>query len=223
MSKDQTSSVGHRIEWRADVPISTRFGDPYYSLKNGLAETQYVFLSGNDLPARFRDGFHVAELGFGTGLNFLATLQAFREAGTNGTLHFTSFEAHPMAREDMARALAAFPGLPVEDLLECDLNIPVCGADFRLEIIRGDARQTVPNWSDRADCWFLDGFAPAQNPELWEDPLLHAVAGHTRPGGTFATYTAVGRIRRTLASAGFTVERAKGFGAKPHMTRGTMP
>ncbi|ABD53057.1 tRNA (5-methylaminomethyl-2-thiouridine)(34)-methyltransferase MnmD [Jannaschia sp. CCS1] len=218
MSKDQT-----KIDWRGGVPISVRFGDPYYSLKDGLAETRYVFLGGNALPARFRDGFHVAELGFGTGLNFLATLQAFRDAGTPGTLCFTSFEAHPMSHEDMLRALAPFPDLPVSTLLDNDLTRMLDGPDFRLEIIHGDARETVPNWQDRADCWFLDGFAPAQNPELWEDDLLHAVAAHTNPGGTFATYTAVGRIRRTLAAAGFTVERIKGFNAKPHMTRGVMP
>ncbi|GAB5447267.1 tRNA (5-methylaminomethyl-2-thiouridine)(34)-methyltransferase MnmC2 [Gymnodinialimonas sp.] len=218
MCKDQ-----HKIEWRGDVPISVQFGDPFYSLKDGLAETRYVFLDGNDLPARFRDGFHVAELGFGTGLNFLATLQAFRDAGTPGTLHFTSFEAHPMARDDRARALASFPDLPVQILLENDLRSPVSGPDFRLEVIHGDARKTLSNTLVRADAWFLDGFAPVQNPELWEDPLLHAVAAHTAPGGTFATYTAVGRIRRTLAAAGFIVERIKGFNAKPHMTRGRMP
>lgn len=218
MGKDQ-----HKIEWRGDVPISVQFGDPFYSLKDGLAETRYVFLDGNDLPARFRDGFHVAELGFGTGLNFLATLQAFRGAGTPGTLHFTSFEAYPMTREDRARALAPFADLPVDVLLENDLTKPVLGSDFTLEIIDGDAREKVSNWLVRADAWYLDGFAPVQNPELWQDALLHAVAAHTAPGGTFATYTAVGRIRRTLAAAGFSVERIKGFNAKPHMTRGRMP
>lgn len=218
MDQDQ-----HKIEWRDNVPISSLFGDPYYSLKDGLSETRYVFLDGNDLPARFRDGFHVAELGFGTGLNFLATLQAFRKAGSPGTLHFTSFEAHPMERADMKRALASFPDMPIDILLEADLRNPVLGSDFRLEIVHGDARKTLPNWRVRADCWFLDGFAPVHNPELWEDALLHAVAAHTQPGGTLATYTAVGRIRRTLAEAGFIIERTKGFGAKPHMTRGRMP
>lgn len=218
MDQDQ-----HKIEWRGDVPISARFGDPYYSLKDGLAETRYVFLDGNDLPARFRDGFHVAELGFGTGLNFLATLMAFRKADVIGKLHFTSFEAHPMSRQDMARALAPFPDLPVDILPERDLSQPITGSDFTLEVILGDARETVPNMPVRADAWFLDGFAPVQNPELWEDDLLHDVAAKTVPRGTFATYTAVGRIRRTLAAAGFIVERAKGFNAKPHMTRGRMP
>lgn len=211
MDKDQ-----HKITWQDGVPVSTRFGDPYYSLKDGLAETRFVYLSGNDLPARFRDGFHVAELGFGTGLNFLATLAAFRAASVCGKLLFTSFEAYPMSMDDMIHALEPFPDLPKEAL------ITGAGPDFELNLIVGDARETVPNMGVRADAWFLDGFAPVQNPELWEDALLHHVAKQTAPGGTFATYTAVGRIRRTLAAAGFTVERVSGFDKKPHMTKGVL-
>lgn len=217
MDKDQ-----HKIEWQDGVPISTRFGDPYYSLKDGLAETRYVFLDGNDLPARFRDGFHVAELGFGTGLNFLATLAAFRGAGIAGKLRFTTFEAYPMHIDDMAQALAPFPDLPREVLLDQDLGPHITGPDFELTIVAGDSRESVPKMQVRADAWFLDGFAPVQNPELWEDDLLTHVAAKTAPGGTFATYTAVGRIRRTLAAAGFTVERISGFDKKPHMTRGRL-
>lgn len=212
----------HNIEWRDNVPVSTRFADPFYSLNDGLAETRFVYLGGNDLPARFRDGFHVAELGFGTGLNFLATLQAFRESGTSGKLHFTSFEAFPISAKDRARALEPFPDLPVDILLNDPFEPRISGDDFQLSVIIGDARKTLPNLPLSADAWFLDGFAPAQNPELWEDDLLHAVAAHTAAGGTFATYTAVGRIRRTLAEAGFTVERVTGFGRKRHMTRGTL-
>lgn len=216
MDEDQ-----HKIIWEGRVPVSERFGDPYYSLKDGLAETRYVFLDGNDLPARFRDGFHVAELGFGTGLNFLATLAAFRNAGVPGKLLFTSFEAYPMAPEDIANALSAFPGLPV-DVLSDGIKPRITGPDFELNIIIGDARDTVSNSDIRTDAWFLDGFAPTHNPELWEDKLLHQVAAHTAPGGTFATYSAVGRIRRTLAAAGFTVERINGFNKKWHMTRGRL-
>lgn len=207
MGEDQ-----HKIIWQDGVPVSERFGDPYYSLHDGLAETRYVFLDGNDLPERFVDGFHVAELGFGTGLNFLATLHAFREAGNPGRLRYTSFEAYPMGAEDRALALAPF----AEALGEAD------GDDFELEFVEGDVRKTLPNMQVRADAWYLDGFAPALNPEMWGDDLMSCVAAKTAPGGTFATYTAVGRVRRALAAAGFEVERIKGFGAKPHMTRGRL-
>ncbi|QXT39983.1 tRNA (5-methylaminomethyl-2-thiouridine)(34)-methyltransferase MnmD [Gymnodinialimonas ceratoperidinii] len=218
MKEDQ-----QKIEWRGDVPVSTRFDDPYFSLNDGLAETRFVFLEGNNLPARFRDGFHVAELGFGTGLNFLATLQYFRDAGVEGKLHFTSFEAFPMSAADRARALACFPDLPTETLLGEEDISHLSGSDFELSVIVGDARETVPEMRVRADAWFLDGFAPAQNPELWEDALLRNVARNTAPGGTFATYTAVGRVRRALADAGFEVERVKGFGVKRHMSKGRLP
>ena len=98
-------SQPHPLEWRTgDVPVSRQFDDPFFSLDNGLAETTYVFLSGNDLPERFCDGFHIAELGFGTGLNFLASLAAFRAAKTAGVLHFTSFEAFPLQSDDLTRA-----------------------------------------------------------------------------------------------------------------------
>lgn len=213
----------HKIIWEGEVPVSERFGDPFYSLHDGLAETRYVFLDGNDLPARFVDGFHVTELGFGTGLNFLATLQAFRDAGAPGKLRFTSFEAFPMSMDDMARALAPFAHLDTDILVDDVFSPRIHGVDFELTVNIGDARETVSNWHDRADAWFLDGFAPAQNPEMWEDDLLAEIAAKTKPGGTFATYTAVGRIRRTLKAAGFEVERVSGFGRKPHMTRGRMP
>lgn len=209
MGKDQ-----HRIEWRDGVPVSTRFDDPFYSLDSGLNETRYVFLDGNQLPARFCDGFHVAELGFGTGLNFLTALQAFRQSGCGGRLHFTSFEAFPMSEADMRQALLPYPDLPTEALFSRGAD------DVTLTVIEGDVRETLPHWIGRADAWFLDGFAPAKNPEMWEADLLLEVARHTAPGGTFATYTAVGDVRRTLASAGFEVQRIKGFGRKRHMTKG---
>ncbi|MEM6618639.1 MAG: tRNA (5-methylaminomethyl-2-thiouridine)(34)-methyltransferase MnmD, partial [Pseudomonadota bacterium] len=95
--------------------------------------------------------------------------------------------------------------------------------DFRLEIIKGDARETLPRWGGTVDAWFLDGFSPAKNPAMWDADLLRAVAAHTRPGGTCATYTAAGAVRRALAAAGFEVTRATGFGRKRHMTRGRLP
>ena len=210
------------LEWTEDdVPVATRFDDPYFSLGNGLAETAHVFLAGNDLPARFTDGFHVAELGFGTGLNLLAALRLWRESGQAGTLRFTTFEAYPMTAEDMRRAQAAFP--EIADLT-AELSphfgkhaFTLRDLDFRL--IEGDARKTLPAWDGQADAWFLDGFAPAKNPELWEPALLQAVVDHTAPQGTAATYTAAGHVRRGLAEAGFEVWRDPGFGRKRHMTK----
>jgi tRNA U34 5-methylaminomethyl-2-thiouridine-forming methyltransferase MnmC len=212
------------LDWRADtIPVSRRFDDPYFSLGGGLAETRHVFLAGNRLPDRFRDGFQIAELGFGTGLNLLATLLAHTG---NGHLRFTSFEAFPLPATDIARALQAFPETaPVAGAFLTQwasgartLRFPTLTAT----IIIGDARDTLPLWQGRADAWFLDGFSPAKNPELWSPDLMLEVARHTAQGGTFATYTAAGHVRHSLAEAGFIVTRQPGFGRKRHMTTGQL-
>lgn len=215
------------LEWRDGVPIAMAFDDPYYSLENGLAETLHVFLAGNDLPARFGDDFQIAELGFGTGLNLLVTWAEWDKAGRPGTLRFTSFEAFAMDPQDMRDALRHFPQLvPYAETLLAEWT-PSAGPTRLsdgplLEVILGDARKTLPAWQGKADAWFLDGFSPAKNPELWEPTLLNEVGTHTKPGGTAATYSAAGHIRRALAEAGFTVARIPGFGRKRHMTTARM-
>ena len=131
-----------------------------------------------------------------------------------------------MPAEDIARALAAFPEVATVaqpflrqwETGETTLRFPNLTATIRL----GDARETLPSWDGEADAWFLDGFSPAKNPELWAPDLMAEVARHTAPGGTFATYTAAGHVRRALADAGFTVSRQPGFGRKRHMTTGML-
>lgn len=218
---DQTS--GAALDWRAtgtgEIPVSRRFDDPYFSLAGGLDETRHVFLAGNDLPARLRPGFHVAETGFGTGLNLLALAQVAAVP-----VRFTSFEAYPLTVAELARAHAAFPGLePLAAQLRAGWDRDeITVGQVTARIIQGDARQTLPAWTGRADAWFLDGFSPARNPELWSDALMAAVGAHTAPGGSFATYTAAGHVRRALAAAGFAVERTPGFAGKRHMSRGIL-
>lgn len=212
------------LDWRDEnIPVSRRFDDPYFSLAGGLDETRHVFLTGNGLPGRFRDGFHIAELGFGTGLNLLAVLLAYQGPGH---LHYISFEAYPMPTPDIARALEAFP--EVAEVARPFLRQWETGATvlefpgLTATIHLGDAREGLPAWGGKADAWFLDGFSPAKNPELWSPDLMAEVARHTAPGGTFATYTAAGHVRRALAEAGFTVSRAPGFGRKRHMSTGIL-
>lgn len=217
---DERDQRGADLDWRdGAVPVSRRFEDPYFSLNGGLAETRHVFLAGNDLPGRLRPGFHVAELGFGTGLNLLALAQV-----ASVPIRFTSFEAYPMTGDDLTRAHAAFPELAA---LGAQLRAGWPARRFRVgqveaEVIIADARSALPDWSGRADAWFLDGFSPARNPELWGADLMAEVARHTVPGGSFATYTAAGHVRRALGAAGFVVERAQGFAGKRHMSRGQL-
>lgn len=214
------------VSFRDGVPVSARFDDPYYSLQDGAAESAYVFLAGNDLPARFRDGFHIAELGFGTGLNLLVALAAWEGTGLTGSFRFTSFEAFPLSAAHTATALAQLPvnrahAAKLTDAIATGRTwFPLGPAEVIL--IVGDARTTLPEWDGRADAWFLDGFAPARNPELWEPALMMQVALHTASNGSFATYTAAGTVRRALDAAGFEVSRRTGFGRKRHMTTGQL-
>lgn len=214
------------LDWQGGVPVARAFGDPYFSLRGGLEEARHVALAANGLPGRFRDGFSLLELGFGTGLNVLAVLRAHRAAGSPGRLRVTSFEGFPMAPADRARALSAFPELAAEAAeLARALTAPGPWSfgPVTLEVVEGDARETLPRWEGAADAVVLDGFAPARNPEMWEAPLLAAVAARMAPGATLATYSAAGSVRRALAGAGLAVERRPGFGGKRHMTVARRP
>ncbi|WP_411956961.1 tRNA (5-methylaminomethyl-2-thiouridine)(34)-methyltransferase MnmD [Paracoccus homiensis] len=209
-----------QLEWReGGVPVATRFDDPYFSLQGGLAETRHVFLAGNGLPDRLRPGFHVAELGFGTGLNALALASV-----ATCPVVMTSFEAYPMNRAQLEQAHAAFPQLAdLSARLRAGwpgMRIQLGQVDLRLVI--GDVAQTLPDWTGAADAWFLDGFSPAKNPQMWAGEVMMQVGRHTAPGGSFATYTAAGHVRRALSEAGFQVARQPGFGRKRHMSVGRM-
>jgi tRNA U34 5-methylaminomethyl-2-thiouridine-forming methyltransferase MnmC len=158
------------------------------------------------------------------GLNLLVSLAAWRRSGQSGVLHYTSFEAFPLSPEQMITAQEAFE--PLQEL--ASELAPLWGtsitlADLRFELILGDARDILPKWSGKADAWFLDGFSPAKNPELWEASLMADVAAHTKTGGSCATYTAAGFVRRGLQAGGFEITRCPGFGRKKHMTRGFKP
>lgn len=211
------------LDWRDGViPVSRRFDDPYFSLNDGLAETRHVFLAGNNLPARLRPGFRVAELGFGTGLNLLA----LHLANPGQPIHFTSFEAFPLTAVEIARALKHFPEAsavagPFLAAWENGARRFEIGS-ITAEIIIGDANKTLTGWPHKADAWFLDGFSPVKNPELWSPALMVEVARHTASNGTFATYTAAGHVRRSLSDAGFQVERLPGHGRKRHMSVGVL-
>lgn len=220
-----------QLEWRdAHVPYSPQFDDTYFSKAGGREETDYVFIKGNDLPARWRGAQDVvvAELGFGSGLNFFETLRQVRliERTSRPHLIFQSFERYPMTWDAMARTLSPWPDLTA--LLD---ELSVQGEfqagwqrrdvpDATLYLGVGDAAALVSSLPTPAQAWYLDGFNPAKNPELWGQPLMQAVHDHTVPGGTFATYTAAGWVRRNLQAAGFEVERCKGFGNKREMMKG---
>lgn len=222
------------LDWRDDTPVASAFGDVYFSRDGGIAETAHVFLDGNGLPARFSAGgfraFTVGETGFGTGLNFLVAADTFlRLAPADAVLHFVSVERFPLAPEDLARAHAHWPSLAAlsEELRR--VHPPavagfhrreLCHGRIRLTLLLGEAAALLPRLEARIDAWFLDGFAPAKNSDLWTPELFGNLARLSAPGATFATFTAAGEVKRGLAAAGFTVEKVPGFGRKRDMLRG---
>jgi tRNA 5-methylaminomethyl-2-thiouridine biosynthesis bifunctional protein len=222
-------------QWDGDALVSARFGDVYASRAGALAQSRAVFLGGCGLPERWagRRLFTVAELGFGTGLNMLAVLDAWARTRPPGAvLRLFSVEGYPLRRADAARALGA-PGELAElagQLLAQwpggalglhRMDFPALGAV--LDLVIGEAGEAVAGWAGQADAWFLDGFSPARNPEMWTPELLANVAARTAPGGVAATWSVAGRVRRALAEAGFGVERLPGFAAKRERIAATMP
>nr|WP_276588736.1 bifunctional tRNA (5-methylaminomethyl-2-thiouridine)(34)-methyltransferase MnmD/FAD-dependent 5-carboxymethylaminomethyl-2-thiouridine(34) oxidoreductase MnmC [Enterobacter sichuanensis] len=234
------------LEFNAEgTPVSRDFDDVYFSNDNGLEETRYVFLDGNQLSTRFpahpRSLFVVAESGFGTGLNFLTLWQAFdrfhaaHPEATLQRLHFISFEKFPLTAHDLRLAHQRWPELATwaEQLqAQWPPHIGGChrltldGGRVTLDLWLGDINDLTDKLDDsmnqKVDAWFLDGFAPAKNPDMWSQHLFNAMARLARPGATLATFTSAGFVRRGLQEAGFTMQKTKGFGRKRDMLVGRM-
>lgn len=233
MSRAPTVLVPARLTLTAGgVPYSEAFGDVYHSADGGLGQAQHVFLAGNDLPGRWRgrEVFTILETGFGLGLNFLATWAALREdAHGPARLHFVSVEKHPFSATDLERLHARWPTLgALAQELRAAWPPPVPGfhrvhlhdGRIALTLLFGDALHLLPQLRARADAFYLDGFAPGKNPELWSPALFGTLARLAAPGATLATYTVAGAVRDALAAAGFATEKREGFGRKREMLVG---
>ncbi len=215
------------LDWTDDgQPRSRLFGDVYFSAQDGLAETRAVFLDGCGFPDAWADRrrFVVGELGFGTGLNIAALLDRWRRTRPpGGILQIFSIEAYPISADEAARALGRWPELagitapliarwPGRAPGRHRVDFPEFGAILDLAVM--EATDALAGWDGRADAWFLDGFSPALNPQMWTDEVLALVAARSAPGARAATFTVAGQVRRGLAAAGFTVEKQPGFGRK---------
>lgn len=223
------------LHWKEDgTPVDERVGDVYYSVEDGLSESRAVFLQGCGLPERFagRVAFTVAELGFGTGLNFLALWQMWQAHRGDGWLHFVSFEGFPLDAADVAQALQPWPELaPLA--AELIANWPfrakgvhrVVWAEARLTLTLhiGLIEETLPQAEFEADAWFLDGFSPAKNGAMWDETLWPLVAERSAGGAIAATFTVAGAVRRGLASAGFEVSKQPGHGRKRERLEAVFP
>tara|TARA_B100000959_G_scaffold286591_1_gene365970 strand:+ start:6716 stop:8707 length:1992 start_codon:yes stop_codon:yes gene_type:complete len=224
------------LRWiESDLPYSRQFGDLYYSREDELGESRHVFLEANQLHQRWQRAadsnipFTIAEIGFGSALNFLLTWQLWRSSACKPVgLHYIAFEKYPFSRADLKKVQHRWPALA-----EFSRALQVVYPDHSggchrlllddrliLDLHLGDARTQLQNHNaaiGQIDAWYLDGFNPQLNPELWQRKLLQLIAAASKPGATVSTYSAAGAVRRQLQAAGFEVEKTAGFGRKRHM------
>lgn len=239
------------LSWPNGQPFSEQFSDPYFSTDNALEEGRYVFLQQNGIPERWhswpwqqQSSFCIIETGFGTGLNFLLTWQAWREfqqtqTNQTGWLHFTSIEKFPLSKEQLQQAQALWPQLSeLAALLLKNYPLLISGEHFlvwpeerlSLTLYWADIKDALPQISGPVHAWYLDGFAPARNPEMWSPELFvqmrllsqkQDAQYHNHLPPTVATFTSAGIVRRGLLGAGFKVARQQGYGRKREMLAGS--
>ena len=223
-----------KIEWRDGLPYSATYQDVYFSSDNGLQETEYVFLQGNKLLPRWQqlqqNKFTIIETGFGTGLNFLSAVKLWLESTqSNATLHYISVEKYPLSSSDITTALAYWPQLrnyresllsQYDQLIDSSAPLMMFNNRVQLNLLIGDATVSLGKINECADAWFLDGFSPSKNPDMWSPELLGQVAKLSKQNTTFATFTSAGLVKRSLVAAGFTVVKRSGFGKKREMLIG---
>lgn len=233
------------LDWKTidgiDVPVSKQFGDVYFSKDNGLLETRHVFLHGNDLPERLAqlqnfEYFSVGETGFGTGLNILALWQLWRQVrpDNHSRLHAISVEKFPLSKNDLIRALNVWPELqPLAQQLIEQYPLPIAGCHrlsfpndrFSIDLWLGDAHDIFPAMerSQQVHAWFLDGFAPACNPDIWEENVLSNIVRLSGEGTTFSSFSVAGVLKRGLKQHGISISRPRGFRHKREMLKAVWP
>ena len=225
------------IEWLDNgTPFSRQFRDIYFSTQDGLAESKHVFIDGNNLQTRWQerqnpyDPFFVAELGFGSGLNFLLCWQLLDRLAIDSLhLHYLAFEKYPLTMDDLRQAQSLWPELEKYSSQLRKLAVPhtaglhrLClSPNVTLDLYFGDALEGMlelfPDCGAIVDCWFMDGFAPSRNPALWDESIIELMWHHSRPESTVSTYSVAGQVRRSLQKAGFQLKRLPGFGNKREM------
>ncbi|NAR98559.1 FAD-dependent 5-carboxymethylaminomethyl-2-thiouridine(34) oxidoreductase MnmC [Acinetobacter haemolyticus] len=236
-SKIQTAELDWEMVDGIDLPISKQFGDVYFSKDNGLLETRHVFLNGNDLSERLSQlndyqYFCVGETGFGTGLNILTLWQLWQQIRPNNHshLHVISVEKFPLRRTDLIRALNAWPELaPLAQKLIAQYPLPIAGCHrlsfpeerFSIDLWLGDAQDIFPNIpkTQAVNAWFLDGFAPSCNPDMWQENVLNNIVRLSDFGTTFASFSVAGVLKRGLKQHGIQISRPRGFGHKREMLK----
>ncbi len=209
------------------VPCSTQFDDIYFSPQDGMGESHYNFIEGNQLPERFSNllqpVFTIAETGFGTGLNFFLTAELWQETVQNNQLlHYVSVEKYPIQKKFLEEIYQKnnwqndLTDTFLQQYANCTAghNQIKIGNNIQLSLLIGEAIEQFQQLDFSADAWFLDGFAPNKNPDMWSPELFHLIAQKTNNQGSFATFTAASMVRKNLQAAGFAVNKGEGFGRK---------
>ena len=236
-SKLQTAELDLEIVDDIEIPISKQFGDVYFSKDNGLLETRHVFLNGNDLTERLSQlhdyqYFCVGETGFGTGLNILTLWQLWQQVrlDNHSHLHVVSVEKFPLNKADLIRALNVWTELkPLAEKLIQQYPLPIAGCHrlsfpeerFSIDLWLGDAQDifpTIPK-TQTVNAWFLDGFAPSCNPDMWQENVLNHIVRLSGFGTTFASFSVAGVLKRGLKQHGIQISRPRGFGHKREMLK----
>jgi len=220
------------VHWKNNAPFSTAFDDIYFNPEQGVAESDYVFFQHNNLSVRFAHTQHfvIGELGFGTGLNFLHTAQQFLALAPSGAqLDFMSIEAYPLSKETLQQALSYYPELASRcDELLCQYPPALPGLHrlvlgngrIRLTLLFGQVESMLSQWVGHVDAWYLDGFAPSKNPDMWSLNVMQHMAKLSHAKTTFSTFTTAHLVQNHLTQAGFSIQKTKGFGRKREMLYG---
>lgn len=238
------------LVWRDNLPYSAVFDDIYFSLEDGMAETKHVFIQGNQLEQRWQNltgqsFFIIAELGFGTGLNFLVTLDSWlKTAPIDKTLYYYSCEKHPLILADLKRCLDLWPSLnslsqellTVYPVLTPGMHhLFLCGGRVQLVLMLGDALDCYKQLlicgdpileanlrHFAVDAWYLDGFSPAKNALMWQEPLIHTIALLSKSNTSLASFSVAKSIREALQQKGFSIEKKRGYGKKKRDVGGNL-
>ena len=216
------------IDWQSGTLYSPAYGDVYHPVAGALGQARHVFMAGNGLPDRWagHEDFTVLETGFGCGLNFLATWQAWRASPhACARLHYCAVEKHPFQLSDLRRIHALWPELaPMAGVLQSQWPLGLPGfhrlvfedGRIQLTLMFGEAAACLPQLRARVDAFYLDGFAPERNPEMWDASLFAQCARLAVPGATAATYSVAGHVRRKLEAQGFACSKRSGYDGKRH-------
>ena len=210
---------------------SSKFRDIYFSAENGLAETRHVFIDGTNLENRIKSHSHqvIAETGFGAGLNFLAVLDLLEKSGSDCRIDYISFEAYPLDATTAFQARKPFAELQNKSVQlrevwpeswACAHHRLFLQDRVHLHLHFSDALTAMKQLDFKADVWFLDGFSPSKNTELWSEELFLQVARLSAQNAAISSFSVAALVKNGLAKAGFKIQKKRGFGKKREMLIG---